>query len=279
MSGRIVYQGEPGAYSHLACREHFPNMQPWACQSFAQAFDRVRRGEADLAMIPVENTVAGRVSDIYHLLPEGGLHIIAERYQPIHHQLLGLPGTVLSKVTTARSHPMALGQVRNCLTSLGINALADVDTAAAARKVSERGDPAVVAVASRVAAEEYGLEVLQADIEDSASNTTRFIVLSRDPDIAVMDDSLFVSSYVFRTRSVPSALYKALGGFASNGLNLTKLESYMVGGGFSAVQFYVDVEGHPDSQAMRNAIEELDFFTEDIRHLGTYPADPVRAGT
>lgn len=277
MSIRIVYQGEPGAYSHLACREHFPDMEPWACQSFAQAFARVREGQADLAMIPVENTVAGRVSDIYHLLPEGGLHIIQERYQPIHHQLLGLPETTLEDVKIARSHPMALGQVRERLISLGISAIADVDTAAAARKVSDRGDKSVAAVASRVAAEEYGLKILMEDIEDSGSNTTRFIVLSRDAQIPPLNDSPVVSSYVFRTRSVPSSLYKALGGFASNGLNLTKLESYMIGGGFKAAQFYADVEGHPDSQAMKNALEELDFFTEDVRHLGTYPADPKRA--
>ncbi|MEM7730227.1 MAG: prephenate dehydratase [Pseudomonadota bacterium] len=274
--GRIVYQGEPGAFSHLACREHYPDLEPWACQSFAQAFSRVRSGEAALAMIPVENTVAGRVSDIYHLLPEGGLSIVAERYQPIHHQLLGLPGTRLEDVHTARSHPMALGQVRESLKRLGIAGVADVDTAAAARKVSERGDKGVVAVASRVAASEYGLEILAEDIEDSESNTTRFVVLSREARIPDMQSGPVVSSYVFRTRSVPSALYKALGGFATNGLNMTKLESYMVGGGFTAVQFYVDVEGHPDSAAMRHAREELDFFSEDVRHLGTYPADPLR---
>lgn len=276
MSDRIVYQGEPGAYSHLACREHFPEMEPWACQSFAQAFDRVRSGDARLAMIPVENTVAGRVSDIYHLLPKGELSIIAERYQPIHHQLLGLPGAKLEEIKVARSHPMALGQVRERLQALGIHGVADVDTAAAARKISERGDATVAAVASRIAAEEYGLEILASDIQDSETNTTRFIVLSDTAQIPDIESGPVVSSYVFRTRSVPSSLYKALGGFASNGLNLTKLESYMVGGGFKAVQFYVDVEGHPDSEPMQHALEELDFFTEDIRHLGTYPADAVR---
>ncbi|MGB3455513.1 MAG: prephenate dehydratase [Litorimonas sp.] len=276
MTDRIVYQGEPGAYSHLACREHFPDLSPWPCQSFAQAFARVRSGEATLAMIPVENTVAGRVSDIYHLLPEGGLHIVAERYQPIRHQLLALPGATLEGLRVARSHPMALGQVRESLKRLGLQAVADVDTAAAARKVAERGDKSVAAVASRVASEEYGLEILAENIEDSGSNTTRFIVLSRDADVPDIGSGPVVSSYVFRTRSVPSSLYKALGGFATNGLNLTKLESYMVGGGFTAAQFYADVEGHPDSEAMRHALEELDFFTEDVRHLGTYPADPVR---
>ena len=277
MTARIVYQGEPGAYSHLACREHFPDHEPVACVSFAQAFARVREGEAELAMIPVENTVAGRVSDIYHLLPEGGLFITGERYQPIHHQLLGVPGASLDGVNVARSHPMALGQVRESLKRLGITAVADVDTAAAARKVAERADPGVAAVASRTAAEVYGLDVLQADIQDSGSNTTRFIVLERSARVPDPQSGPVVSSYVFRLRSVPSALYKALGGFASNGLNLTKLESYMVGGGFNAAQFYCDVEGHPDSAAMRNALEELDFFSEEIRHLGSYAADPVRA--
>lgn len=279
MSERIVYQGEPGAYSHLACQAHFPDMEPWASQSFAQAFARVRSGEAKLAMIPVENTVAGRVSDIYHLLPDGGLFIIAERYQPIHHQLLGVKGASLSDVKIARSHPMALGQVRERLQSMDIHGIADVDTAAAARKVAERGDPTVAAVASRIAADEYGLDILAEDIQDSDTNTTRFIVLSGTAEMPDLDSGPVVSSYVFRTRSVPSSLYKALGGFASNGLNLTKLESYMVGGGFRAVQFYVDVEGHPDSEPMQHALEELDFFTEDIRHLGTYPADPVRLET
>lgn len=277
MSERIVYQGEPGAYSHLACQEHFPKLEPWACQSFAQAFARVRDGEAHRAMIPVENTVAGRVSDIYHLLPEGGLFIIQERYQPIHHQLLGVPGSTLEGIEVARSHPMALGQVREHLSGLGVNPIADVDTAAAARKVAERGNKTVAAVASRVAADVYGLEILAEDIEDSGSNTTRFIVLANAASIPPAGSGPVVSSYVFRTRSVPSSLYKALGGFASNGLNLTKLESYMIGGGFKAAQFYVDVEGHPESDAMRHALEELDFFSEDVRHLGTYPADPVRS--
>ena len=277
VAGRIVYQGEPGAYSHLACREHFPDCEPVACVSFAEAFARVRAGRAERAMIPVENTVAGRVSDIYHLLPGGGLFIVAERYQPIRHQLLGVAGASLDGVTTARSHPMALGQVRERLGQLGITAIADVDTAAAARKVAERADPAVAAVASETAAQVYGLDVLLPDIQDSDRNTTRFIVLERDPVIPDAGSGPVVSSFVFRLRSVPSALYKALGGFASNGLNLTKLESYMVGGGFNAAQFYCDVEGHPDSAAMRNALEELAFFSEDVRHLGSYPADPVRA--
>ena len=226
-------------------------------------------------MIPVENTVAGRVSDIYHLLPEGGLSIVGERYLPVHHQLLGVKGAKLSDVMVARSHHMALGQVRRFLTQNKISPQVDVDTAGAARKVAELGDKSVAAVASKLASQTYGLDILASDIEDADHNTTRFIVLAKDVDIPALDVPS-VSSFVFKVRSVPSALYKALGGFASNGLNLTKLESYMVGGSFKAAQFYADVEGHIESDAMKNALDELAFFSENITHLGTYPMDAVR---
>ena len=275
MTQKIVYQGEAGAYSHLACAQFYPGHAPIACMSFAKAFAQVRSGQAHLAMIPVENTVAGRVSDIYHLLPQGGLHIIGERYFPVHHQLLGVKGAQLSDIRTARSHHMALGQVRTFLEAQNIDAVVDVDTAGAARKIADSGDKSVAAVASRLAAETYGLEILAEDIEDAAHNTTRFIILADKPLLPQLDIPS-VSSFVFKVRSVPSALYKALGGFASNGLNLTKLESYMVGGSFTAAQFYADVEGHIDSPAMKNALEELAFFSENITHLGTYPMDKVR---
>ncbi len=275
MTQKIVYQGEPGAYSHLACSKYFPDHEPVACSSFAKAFAQVRSGDAACAMIPVENTVAGRVSDIYHLLPEGGLHIIGERYLPIHHQLLGVPGSELSEIKTARSHHMALGQVRKFLSQHDIDAVADVDTAGAARKVVAGGDKTIAAVASKLASKTYGLDILAKDIEDAAHNTTRFIVLADRPNLP-KPDVPSVSSFVFKVRSVPSALYKALGGFASNGLNLTKLESYMVGGSFTAAQFYADVEGHIESAAMKNALDELSFFSENITHLGTYPMDDSR---
>jgi len=278
MTQKIVYQGEPGAYSHLACSQFFSDHAPVACRSFANAFEEVRSGAAQLAMIPVENTVAGRVSDIYHLLPGGGLHIVGERYLPVHHQLLAVPGAKLSDIQSARSHHMALGQVRNFLTEHNIDAIADVDTAGAARKIAANQDKSVAAVASRLSAETYGLEILASDIEDAAHNTTRFIILAENPVLPDADVPS-VSSFVFKVRSVPSALYKALGGFASNGLNLTKLESYMVGGSFTAAQFYADVEGHIDSPAMKNALEELAFFSENITHLGTYPMDPMRLAT
>ena len=276
MSKTIVFQGEIGAYSHLACRDFYPDMMPRPCTSFVDAFKAVQTGEAMLAMIPVENTVAGRVSDIYYLLPEGGLHIIGEKYLPIHHQLLAVPGAKLSDIKTARSHPMALGQVRRRLSEMGVKPMVDTDTAGAARAVSELGDKSVGAIASSVAAETYGLEILAADIEDESHNTTRFLILAGEPLSITDDHRPVVTSLVFKVRSVPSALYKALGGFASNGLNLTKLESYMVGGSFSAAQFYADVEAHPDDESMKHALEELTFFTESVKILGTYPADDVR---
>lgn len=276
MSNVIVFQGEVGAYSHLACRDFYPDMNPRPCPSFAQAFNAVSAGEASLAMIPVENTVAGRVSDIYHLLPEGGLFIIGEKYLPIRHQLLGVKGAMLEDIKVARSHPMALGQVRKRLAAEGIDPLVDTDTAGAARAVSELGDKSIAAVASVVAGETYGLDILAANIEDAAHNTTRFLILADSPGELPKNDLAVVTSFVFRVRSVPSALYKALGGFATNGINMTKLESYMVGGSFSAAQFYADVEAHPEDDAMKHALEELSFFTESVTMLGTYPADPLR---
>ena len=276
MSNVIVFQGEVGAYSHLACRDFYPDMNPRPCPSFAQAFNAVSAGEASLAMIPVENTVAGRVSDIYHLLPEGGLFIIGEKYLPIRHQLLGVKGAKLEDIKVARSHPMALGQVRKRLAAEGIDPLVDTDTAGAARAVSELGDKSIAAVASVVAGETYGLDILAENIEDAAHNTTRFLILADSPGELPKNDQAVVTSFVFRVRSVPSALYKALGGFATNGINMTKLESYMVGGSFSAAQFYADVEAHPEDDAMKHALEELSFFTESVTMLGTYPADPLR---
>ena len=277
MTDIIVYQGEPGAYSHLACQDGFPNMTPRPCASFAAAFAQVSSGAAKLAMIPVENTVAGRVSDIYHLLPEGGLYIIGEQYLAVHHQLLAVSGAKLSDIKKARSHPMALGQVRKRLASMNIKPVTDVDTAGAARSVAELNDETVAAIASSLAAETYGLEILAADIEDAPHNTTRFLILADKPLSMPKENGPVVTSFVFKVRSVPSALYKALGGFATNGINMTKLESYMVGGSFQAAQFYADVEGHPEDKGMKYALEELSFFTESVTMLGTYPAHISRS--
>lgn len=278
MSGNIIYQGEPGAFSQLACQTYYPDMEPVPTAAFSRAFAAVRAEKAELAMIPVDNSVAGRVSDIYHLLPDGGLHIIGEQYLPVHHQLLGVPGAKLSDIKEVKSHPMALGQVRRRLEQMDIRPLADTDTAGAARKVAAAGDKSVGAIASTLAAETYGLEVLAANIEDATHNTTRFLVLSKTP-LDLPTSEFVVTSLVFKVRSVPSALYKALGGFATNGLNITKLESYMVDGSFNAAQFYMDVEGHPGTAAMTHALDELKYFSERLVLLGTYPANALRRPT
>ncbi|PHR93734.1 MAG: prephenate dehydratase [Robiginitomaculum sp.] len=276
MSGIIVYQGMPGAFSHLACTSYYPDYEPVACRSFASAFELVKDGKADLAMIPVENSVAGRVTDIYHLLPEGGLHILAEHYLPVHHNLLGLPGSKREQIKTAYSHPMALSQVRKRLREWDIAPRSDLDTAGAAKRLADSGDRSEAAIASDLAAEIYGLEILEANIEDATHNTTRFLTLSKQAKIPKMGSGKMVTSFVFKVRNVPSALYKAMGGFATNGINMTKLESYMVEGSFSATQFYADVEGHPDETAMKFAMEELDFFSENVVLLGTYLAHSSR---
>ena len=276
MTDIIVYQGEPGAFSHLACQMEYPDLTPTPCTSFASAFNAVRSGDAKLAMIPVENTVAGRVSDIYHLLPEGGLYIIGELYLPVHHQLLGISGATIETIKTARSHPMALGQVRKNLAKMNILPLADVDTAGAARAVAQLKDKSISAIASSLAASIYGLDIIEKDIQDESHNTTRFLILASQPLKADVVRGPWVTSFVFKVRSVPSALYKALGGFATNNINITKLESYMIGGSFQAAQFYVDVEGHPEEKGMAHALEELSFYTESIKILGTYTAHESR---
>jgi len=276
MTNLIAFQGEAGAYSHLACSKYHPDMDALPCASFQAAFTAVKSGKAKAAMIPVENTLAGRVSDIYHLLPEGDLFITAEHYLPIRHQLLGVKGAKLSDIKIARSHAMALGQVRKNLMKLGIAPMEDIDTAGAAHKVAMRGDKSIAAVASTLAAELYDLDILKADIEDEPHNTTRFLTLAPKPVARAQSDGPCVTSFIFKVRNVPSALYKALGGFATNGLNMTKLESYMVGGSFRATQFYADVEGHPDDEGMTHALEELKFFSEKVVMLGTYAADKAR---
>ncbi len=277
MSKIIIYQGMPGAFSHLACQSYYPDYEAVSCRSFARAFDLVKNSNADLAMIPVENSLAGRVSDIYHLLPEGGLHIISEHYLPVHHNLLVLPGTKRTDIQTAYSHPMALSQVRHRLREWGIAARADLDTAGAAKRVANSGERTEAAIASSLAAEIYGLEILEANIDDAPHNTTRFLALSPTANIPKMDTGKMVTSFVFKVRNLPSALYKAMGGFATNGINMTKLESYMVGGSFTATQFYADVEAHPDDPRMKLAMEELHFFSESVHMLGTYLADTTRS--
>jgi len=299
----FAFQGSPGAYSDLACHGVCAEPKTLPCASFEDTFAAVHEGTAQFAMIPVENSVAGRVADIHHLLPDGGLTIVGEHFQRVNHHLLALPGTKLEELRTVRSHIQALSQCRETLRRLGITPVSHADTAGAAAEIAVLGDRGVGAIASGLAAKIYGLEVVRQGIEDHEHNTTRFVILARQPETAPANDgSALITSLVFRVRSVPAALFKALGGFATNGVNITKLESYLVGGRFSAAQFYADVDGHPDDKGMRHALEELRFFvqrcetaeddaffagaddrlnpasarTAMVKIIGVYPAHPFR---
>lgn len=273
----IAYQGETGANSHVACAEAFPDLAPLACATFEDAAAAVKSGTAAYAMIPIENTLAGRVADVHHLLPNAGLYIVGEHFLPIHFQLMALKGTARSEITDVYSHVHALGQCRRIIRELGATAHVSGDTAGAARQVAEWRDPTKAALAPRLAADIYGLDILAEDVEDEAHNTTRFVVLSGEPDDAEPDNGPCVTTFIFRVRNVPAALYKAMGGFATNGVNMTKLESYQLGGAFTATMFYADIEGHPSDRSVRLALEELSFFSSELKVLGTYPASPYRA--
>jgi prephenate dehydratase len=275
---KIVFQGERGANSHIACREAYPDAEPIPCRTFEDALNAVATGDADLGMIPIENSVAGRVADIHHLMPGAGLHIIAEWFLPIRNQLLALPGVRLAEIKSVESHIMALGQCRNYIRERGVKSIVAADTAGAAREVAERGDRSCAAIASRLAAEIYGLDIIAENIEDESHSTTRFVVLSRSARRAARGNGPVLTTFVFQVRNIPAALYKALGGFATNGVNMTKLESYMLEGTFSATQFYSDVDGHPDDPGLGLALEELAFFSQpnSLKILGVYPAHPFR---
>jgi len=275
---RIAFQGEPGANSHLAARDAYPKMEALACATFEDALAAVKTGKAKLAMIPIENSVAGRVADIHHLLPASGLYIVAEYFERVRHQLLALPRAKTSGLKTVHSHIMALGQCRKVISGLKLTPVVEADTAGAARHVREAGDPSRAAVASKLAAEIYGLRIAKKDIEDAAHNTTRFVVLAAKPVRPKAADGPIITSFVFRVRNVPAALYKAMGGFATNGVNMTKLESYQLEGSFNATMFYADIEGHPSERSVKLAMEELGFFTSEVTVLGSYKASPFRAG-
>ncbi len=276
MTDKIAYQGEPGSNSHIACVEHRPNMEPVACRTFEEVFAAVDSGDAELAMIPVENSIAGRVGDIYHLLPTSKLHIVGEMFQPIRFQLMANKGVKLEDIDRAYSHVMALGQCRGFLGKHGITPRTAADTAGAARMVSERGDGSAAAIAPTLAAEVYDLDILARDIEDAEHNTTRFVLMAREPLDTDPGDQRMVTAFLFQVRNIPAALYKAMGGFATNGVNMTKLESYMVGGSFTATQFYAEIDGHPDERHVQLALEELGFFSNSHRILGVFPAAPER---
>mgnify|MGYP002713086455 CR=1 FL=1 len=278
-TAKIAFQGEPGANSHIACQEVYPGMQPLPCATFEDALAAVSDGSADLGMIPIENSVAGRVADIHHLLPDSGLFIIGEHFLRVRHCLLGLKGARIADLRAVQSHPQALGQCRQTLRGMGLKPVTVADTAGSARMLSETSDKSMAAIASSLAAEIYGLDILKHDVEDEDHNTTRFIILSRDRSDPVFDGhTQAITSFIFRVRNVPAALYKAMGGFATNGVNMTKLESYQIGGTFAATQFYADIDGHPSERRVQLAFEELEFFTSKFKVLGAYAASPLRAG-
>jgi prephenate dehydratase len=274
---RIAYQGEPGSNSHLVCMEHYPDWEAVACASFEDVFAMVEAGQADLAMIPIDNSIAGRVADIHHFLPTSGLHIIAEHFLRIQFNLMGVPGSSLDTIKTVHSHVHALGQCRRIIREHGLTPVMAGDTAGAAREIADAQDVSQAAIAPPLAAEIYGLDILAEDVEDEDHNTTRFVVLSPELVQAPAGDGPVVTSFIFNVRNLPASLYKALGGFATNGVNMTKLESYMVGGEFTATQFLAEVDGHPDDTPVKRALEELAFFTTEVKVLGVYPADPFRA--
>ena len=275
----IAYQGEPGANSHIICSEAYPGWTPLPCATFEDAFAAVNEGQAALAMIPIENSIAGRVADIHHLMPSSRLHIVAEHFLPIHFQLMALPGTRVEALRSVHSHIHALGQCRRVIRRHGLKAVVAGDTAGAAREIAEAGDPTRAALAPALAAEVYGLDILERDVEDEAHNTTRFVVFSPEPAVAEPGNGPTVTSFLFRVRNIPAALYKALGGFATNGVNMSKLESYMVEGQFTATQFYAEVDGHPEDDGLRRALDELRYFSRELRIIGTYPAHPFRETT
>jgi prephenate dehydratase len=274
---RIAYQGEPGANSHMICQQAYPDWEPLPCASFEDAFAAVENGEADLAMIPIDNSIAGRVADIHHFLPTSSLKIVGEHFLRIQFSLMALPGASEESLRTVHSHVHALGQCRGVIRELGLVPVVAGDTAGAAREVAEAGDLTMASLSPPMAAEIYGLQVLREEVEDEDHNTTRFVVLSRDFDQAPSGNGPVVTTFIFNVRNLPAALYKALGGFATNGVNMTKLESYMVGGHFTATQFLAEVDGHPDDVGVRNALEELAFFTTEVKVLGVYPADAFRS--
>jgi prephenate dehydratase len=276
--GRIAFQGEPGANSHIACKQAYPHYEPLACATFEDAFAAVRSGRAVLAMIPIDNSVAGRVADIHHLMPASQLHIVAEWFLPVQHQLVAPRDATLRTIKTVESHVHALGQCRKLIRKLGVRPVVAADTAGAAREIAEAGDDSRAALATKLAAKIYGLRILKKDVADAKHNTTRFIVLAREPKWASRKEKRVITTFVFEVRNIPAALYKALGGFATNGVNMTKLESYMVNGSFAATQFYVDVQGHPKQRALELALEELEFVSQpkSLRILGVYPGHRFR---
>lgn len=273
---KISFQGEPGANSHSACQQVYPDWEAVPCPTFEDAFAALAEGDVELAMIPIENSIAGRVADIHHLLPTSGMQIIGEHFLPIHFHLMALPQADLSTIRSVHSHIHALGQCRKIIRKLGFKAVIAGDTAGAAREIADAKDLSRASLSPKLAASLYGLKILAENVEDEAHNTTRFVILSKTQKWAPAGNGPTVTSFVFRVRNIPAALYKALGGFATNGINMTKLESYMVEGQFAATQFYAEVDGHPDDPELKRALDELAYFSKELSVLGVYPAHPFR---
>ena len=276
MTKTIAFQGRPGAYSDLACRNAYPGWTTLPCDTFDAAMEAVRDGTAQLAMIACENSLAGRVGDVHYLLPDSGLYVVGEHFQRVEHCLIGLKGAKIENLKRAHSHVVALGQVRKIVKELALQPVVQADTAGSAELIAQWGNPEDCAIASSLAAELFDLEILRHNVEDAAHNTTRFYVMAAKPQQHTPNETGLMTTFVFRVRNVPAALYKALGGFATNGVNMTKLESYMVGGHFTATQFLCDVEGHPEQPALRRALEELTFFSRESRIMGVYPTAQFR---
>ena len=272
MTKKIGYQGEAGANSHIACNLYDNNSSSIALKTFDEVFISLEKNEIDLAMIPIENTIAGRVSDIHRLMPTSNVNIIGELFLKINHCLMSLNESSLKDIKIVRSHEMALSQCRNSILDLGLDPVVSADTAGSAREVSELKDVSIAAIASPLAAEIYNLKILRKDMEDAGHNTTRFLILSKNKIIPENKGEKFITTLIFKVKNVPSALYKAMGGFATNGVNMLKLESYQVDGSFQSTQFYADLEGHLESEAIKNAIDELKYYSEEIKILGVYPS-------
>ncbi|MEG9861553.1 MAG: prephenate dehydratase [Parvularculales bacterium] len=275
-NNNIVFQGEQGANSHIACQAVFPDMTPVPCRTFEDTLTAVSSGTAQLGMIPIENSLAGRVADIHHLMPRSDLFIVGEHFLKVHHQLLTLPNAPVEKLKSVQSHEQALSQCRDIIQEMDLEPIPAADTAGSAREIAEKGDKSCAAIATELAASLYGLQIVRTNIEDASHNTTRFIIVANQPNKANVTDGPIITSLVFQVRNVPAALYKALGGFATNGVNITKLESYQLEGSFNATQFYADIEGHPEDRSVQLALEDLSFFTSRLRILGVYKASPLR---
>ena len=273
---KIAFQGELGAYSHLACIEAAPDHNPVACRTFESAMEQVNASECHLAMIPIENSVAGRVADIHYLLGGYDLKIYSEHFQEINHQLMVKPGASLDTIKNVRSHSMAIGQCNAAIKKYNLDVIIMADTAGSAKFISEQGTIEDSAIASTLAADTYGLDIVDTNIQDMKNNTTRFLIMSKDLQQERNENLSYLTSCIFEVKSVPSALYKALGGFATNGVNLTKLESFIVDGDFNKAQFYIDLDGHAEDESVKGALEELSFYTEKLKVLGVYPKHSYR---